>query len=580
MKTLLRLLGFLRPYAGWVALSVLTGTAAVAAGIGLMGTSAFLIARAAQQPSISVLQVAIVGVRFFGLSRAVLRYLERLVSHSVNFRLLAQLRVWFYRAVEPLAPARLVDARSGDLLSRAVSDIDTLENFYVRAVAPPFTALLVTLGVSLFVGRYHPALAALLLAALLLVGVGLPLLAHLLSRAPGQASVAQRASLNAYLVEQVQGAADLAAFGQTEAHLQRALAAGRNLRASQAVLGRVGALANALSVLVSGLAVWGVLAVGVPFTGQRFDGISLAVLVLVVMASFEAVNPLAAAAQQLPSSLAAANRLFQLADEPPAVAAPPAPAASPAASDIRIRGLWFGYRQGEGPVLQDISIDLPPGRHVALVGPSGAGKTTLLHLLLRFWDFSQGEIMMDGRDIREYDPDAVRRHMVMIGQSTYLFAGSLRQNLLLACPQAAPEDLADAVQGAQLTDVIERLPQGLDTWLGERGVLLSGGERQRVALARALLRLNSQPGGILLLDEPSVHLDVENEARFWAALRPAARGRSMLLVTHRLAGLENMDEIVLLRGGRVIERGRHDALLRQGGAFARLWEIHRQALPG
>ena len=224
-------------------------------------------------------------------------------------------------------------------------------------------------------------------------------------------------------------------------------------------------------------------------------------------------------------------------------------------------------------------MDLPPGKKVALVGASGAGKSTLFSLLLRFWEFSQGEICLGGRDIRRLAPEVARQWMVAIGQTTYLFSGSLRQNLLMANPQASDEALASAVEGAQLTDVIARLPHGLDTWVGERGAHLSGGEAQRVALARAQLRLNSQPGGILLLDEHTVHLDVENEQRFWTALRAAAAGRSLLLITHQLAGLEAMDEIIVLKDGRVVERGRHADLVQAGGTFARLWQIHCQSLP-
>jgi ATP-binding cassette, subfamily C, bacterial CydC len=579
MSSLVRLLQFLGPFRWQVTLSVLVGAAAVSASIGLLGTSAYLIASAALHPSVAALQVAIVGVRFFGISRAVLRYLERLITHDVNFRLLVQLRAWFYRALEPLAPARLLDFRSGDLLSRAVNDIDTLENFYVRAVAPPLIALLVTAGVSLFVGRYHPLLAGLLLAALLLAGAGLPLLAYLLSRSAGRASVTGRSRLSAGLVDLLQGASDLAAYSQSEQYLQRVLDAGRSLSTAQHGLGRVGALVNALSLLLSGLAVWGVLVLGVPLVGSRLDGVSLAVLVLVVLASFEAVNPLAPAAQHLETSLAAARRLFQLVDAPPAVRSPAGALPGPRSPDLRIRELSFGYLPGEPLALDGFSLDLPAGRQVALVGPSGSGKSTLFNLLLRFWDFSQGEICLDGQDIRSFMPEDVRRWLVVINQSTYLFASSLRQNLLLAQPRVSAADLQAAIEGAQLIETVAQLPQGLDTWVGERGVQLSAGERQRVALARAMLRLNDQPGGILLLDEPTANLDVENERRFFTALRTAATGRSLVLITHRLGGLEDLDEIVVLRGGQVIERGRQADLLQDGGEFARLWEIHRQSLP-
>src|SRR5512133_565583 len=288
------LLSFLRPFAGQVALSVLLGVAAIASSIGLLGTSAYLIAYAALHPSVAVLQVAIVGVRFFGISRAVFRYLERLGAHSVNFSLLARLRVWFYSLLEPLAPARLQTLHSADLLGRVTTDIETLENFYVRAVAPPLVALIITLGVSAFVGQYDSHLGLLLAGALLLSGVGLPLLVHLLARRPGRAMVDRRAALNALVLDSLQGMPDLLAFGRGADQLARISAASQALHREQARLARIGALGNALGVLVTGLTLWGLLMLAIPLVraplSGGLDGISLAVLALVTLASFEAVT--------------------------------------------------------------------------------------------------------------------------------------------------------------------------------------------------------------------------------------------------------------------------------------------------
>jgi ATP-binding cassette, subfamily C, bacterial CydC len=574
-NTLAQLLFFLRPFWRWVLLSVLMGSVTIVSGIGLLGTSAYLIAYAALQPSIAVLQVAIVGVRFFGINRAVFRYLERLVSHSVNFRLLAELRVWFYRTLEPLAPARLQGHRSADLLSRAVADIETLENFYVRAVAPPLVALVITAGSAWFVGRYDPRLGLMLALAMLVSGGLLPLMVHLLNRIPGAELIDRRARLNTALVDGVQGMPDLLVYGQGQVHLDHIHAAGQSISQVQWKLAQGGALANALLVLITGLALWAALLIAVPLVGQQIDGITLAVLTLMVMASFEAAAPLIPAAQHLESSLQSARRLFSLLDAEPEVREPVNPQPLPPLLDLKITDLTFGYPGTTVPALSGFDLDLPEGKAVALVGQSGAGKTTLLNLLLRFWDFDQGQIELAGCDIRAYHPEELRRKMAVIAQTTYLFTGTLRQNLLLAHPAASPAELERAIQQAQLVELVSQMPQGLDTWTGERGMQLSGGERQRLAVARALLR----DARLWLLDEPTANLDAANERLLLAALSQARVGRSLIYITHRLIGMEAMDEILVLQDSRVIERGTHAELLAAKGRYYQMWQVQAEILP-
>jgi ATP-binding cassette, subfamily C, bacterial CydC len=570
-----RLLVLLRPFAGWIALSVLLGSATIAAGIGLLGTSAFLIARAAEQPSIAALQVAIVGVRFFGITRGVFRYLERLVSHSVNFRLLSRLRVAIYKALEPLAPARLQTLHSGDLLSRAVADIETLENFYVRAVAPPVVAFVVTLGMSLFAGLYHPSLAYILAGGLLVGGTLVPVVARMLARQPGRDAIEQRAQLRAAVIDSIQGMPDLASNNRSEQYIQNIVSFSTVMGRSQQYLAWTNGVSSALMVLVSGITLWLVLWAAIPLVNAGFfDGVALTVLALVTIASFEAVNPLGQAAQQLESSLHAARRLFALMDATPEITQHANPCPPPDRSDIIVRNVSFRYLPELPDALQSIDIDLPVGKRLAVVGPSGAGKTSLANLLLRLWEYQSGEIILGGRDLRCYDPRDVRRQFGVVSQRTYMFSGSVWENLTLANPHASVAQVERALAQAGLFEWVNKLPAKLDTWIGERGLQMSGGERQRLALARCFL----QDAPVLLLDEPTANLDALTESRLLSTIAALMAGRSVLWITHRLVTMELADEIVVLEAGRIVQRGTHAALITQPGLYYRMWSMQNRIL--
>ena len=575
MRTALRLIGFLRGMTGWVILSVLLGASTVASSVALMGTSAYLISAAALRPSIAALEVAIGGVRFFGLARGVLRYLERLASHNANFRLLARLRVWFYRAVEPLAPARLADYRAGDLLTRAVEDINTLEDFFVRALAPPAAAALVLVGVCWFTIGYAPSSALALGGAFLLAGLAAPLLLLALSRAPARRQVALRASLNALLTDGIQGLADTLAFG-AEGEQQARL---NDLNAELAALERrqawIAGLSAALMSLFSHGGAWAVLVLAIPLVAAgRLEGVMLAVLALAAQASFEAAAPLPQSALTFESSLAAGRRLFEIAEDQAAVVIPPVPITLPPATRLEVRGLRFRYAPDDPPALDGLDLDLAPGRSVALVGPSGAGKTTLMRLLLRLWDYSEGQIRLGGADLRCLDPEAVRSRFAVVAQNPYIFDATIEENLRLARPWATQDELLGSLEAAHLADFVSRLPQGLNTWVGEHGLRLSGGERQRLALARALL----QDAPILLLDEPVAHLDALTARAVLEAILASARGRSLLLCTHSLILLEQVDEICVLRGGRIVERGDFGSLLVHKGLLYSYFQIQQDQL--
>lgn len=575
-QTILRLLALVTPVTRWMLLAALLGVLTVASGIGLMATAAWIIASAALHPPVGTLHVAIAGVRLFGISRGVFRYLERYVSHYATFRLLARLRVWFYAGIEPLAPARLMGQRSGDLLARAVADIDVLENVYLRALAPPLVALVVGAGMTGFMALLDVRLALSLAFYLVLAGVGVSVLVQVLNRRTGAALIQTRADLNMALVDGVQGMADLLAYGAAPRQWSRVNALNRQLQRQQSQQAWNTGLHTALSsLLVSGAAITA-LVIAIPLVrAGALDGVLLAVVLLATLASFEAVLPLPAAFQQWGHNLTAARRLFELIPagdmRQTALNARPVdvPARRGTPGRVEFRDVSLRYTPDDPPALAGVSFVLEPGATVAVVGSSGAGKTSLINLLLRFWDPDAGQIVIGGRDLSTLPPDAARAWCGVVSQQTYLFNATIRDNLRLANPAAADADLERAAQAAQMHSFIASLPDGYDTWVGEQGLALSGGERQRLAVARAILK----DAPILLLDEPTAHLDPPTGRALLDTVFAALADCTILMITHHLDGLAAVDQILVLDAGRITERGTHADLMQLGGAYRRLWDV-------
>ena len=527
-----------------LALAAVLGALTVLFGVGLMATAGYLISRAAERPAVLSLIVAIVAVRFFGLGRPVIRYLERLASHDTALRVLGRVRARFYQRIEPLAPAHLDSYREGDLLSRMVADVDALQNLYLRGLGPALVAVLagaVSVGVA---AAFLPGAALVLAVGLLAGGLAVPALSGGLSRFAGRRQAAARGRLSAELVELVGGAPEIVAFGAESERLAEIQAADHVLVS----LARRDALAtgaaDGLGLLVSGLTVAGVLALAVGASaGGRLDRVLLALLALLALASFEAVTPLAAAARELSKTLAAGRRILQLTNDEPLVRDPEEPALAPSwPFAVALEDVRAGYPHQPHPALDGISLRLEPGERVALVGPSGAGKTTVVNLLLRFLDPQAGRVTVAERDAHRYRQQDIRRMIAVAGQESHLFTASVRDNVRLARPGASDPEIEQALRRARIWDWISELPEGLDTLVGEQGRALSGGQRQRIVLARALLAA----APVLVLDEPTAHLDPGTASELIADVFSAAGGQSVLLITHRTEGLELVDRVVSL----------------------------------
>jgi ATP-binding cassette subfamily C protein CydCD len=580
-----QLLGFLNGSWGMVALAVLLAGLTIGSSVALMGTSAWLISTAALRPSIASLQVAIVSVRLFGITRAAFRYLERLTSHGVTFRLLRNIRVWFYSRLEPLAPARLLDFRAGDLVARAIADVETLENLFIRVLSPPMTALCVAAGACIFLLLNGAADVAAVLAGLFfLAGFAMPVSAWYLARRPGARLIADRASLHAQLVDGIQGMADILAFGRANDRLRRLQATGASYAAGQRLMAGIGGLHSGMSSILINLGLWLTLLLVIPaVSAGRISGVMLASLALVVLASFEAVSALPLAGQMLPGTQAAAKRLLDVVSMEPAVTAAPEPSRNheTTAADkppeqprqrlpsLRFTNVSFVYPGRVHPALNRLSLKVEAGQFVAVVGPSGAGKSTIANLLLRFWEYNSGEIRLGGTSIRALTPDEARAQIGYVSQDAYFFDTSVFENLRLARRGVTAGEVEQAARHAQIHDLIVSLPNGYDTLIGEHGAHLSVGERQRLGIARLVIK----DAPIWILDEPTANLDALTERQVLSSLFALMGSKTALLITHRLAGLEQFRQILVMDHGAIVEHGEHTRLLAAGGLYSRLWNL-------
>jgi ATP-binding cassette subfamily C protein CydC len=580
----------------WALLGICLSLAALLANMALLALSSWFIASMAIAGSAGIVMeysLASTGVRALALARAGGRYLERLVNHGTTFRILTGLRVWFFRRIEPLSPARLERYRSGDLLSRIRADIDTLDDFYVRGVVPMIVALLAAAFIFAFLARFDARLAWIDAAALASAGVLLPLALRRLAERPGRERVLRAADLRASVVEQVHGMAELIALGVVEERGRRIMATSREMDGHQRALSSFQGIGDSGLIAAASLAVWGAALILVPeVVNGGLPRADLAMLTVFVLASFEAIMPLPVVFQKAGEMAAAARRLFEIIDAEPAVSEPAAetiavkvfdaagvtgafhavqptgavgvsgaadaiqPAGAPAAGakaapsslGLSIRDLRFRYESDLPWVFDGLSLEVPPGSRIAIVGPTGAGKSTLVSILLRFREYEVGSIRLvegngRGYELRGLRGEEARSLFSVVPQSPYLFHSTIRENLLIAA-SLNEEAIHSALAAAQLETFISRLPDGLDTIVGETGAEVSGGELKRIAVARALLK----EAPVYVLDEPTEGLDEGTADALLSAVEEKTRGRTLIIISHRARDISLAQEVIRLAG--------------------------------
>ena len=570
MKThvaFLRLFRVIRPQIPILSLGVISEILkyVITLWIGLLGVDLLRLARAGEDSSV------LIPVGILILVLAVLRgffgYLSPYLSHVGAYRLLADLRDQFYRTIEPLAPAALMHRRTGDVVSVAGNNVETLELFFAHTIAPLVTAIVIPILVFLFLFLIHPVIAGVYGVCTLFIAL-IPRLAMYLNDERGELLRILIADINSFLIDSVQGIREILAFSRSRSRYDQVMGLNHRYQEEYGLYVRKNSFVTASFLLLISGGIILLLAVSSLLSAAgEIDPLTLPIVVLFASAGFSSMANIIDVSKQFSLTFAGAKRLYELMDLEPHVAEPKSPETPEYLEpSISIEGVSFRYSDRDPFVLTDISLSVPLGKTVAIVGMTGAGKTTIAHLIMRFWDPERGKIMIGGHDIKTLPLTLLRDTVAMVTQDIFLLNTSIMENIRLGRSDASDEEVMAAAEIARIHNFICSLPKGYQTLVGERGVRLSGGERQRIAIARAILK--NAP--VLILDEATSALDTCTELEIREALQELSSGRTVLIIAHRLSTIIHADKILVIRGGQIVEEGIHKELLEKNGVYASL----------
>ncbi|MDW3778043.1 cysteine/glutathione ABC transporter ATP-binding protein/permease CydC [Kluyvera cryocrescens] len=566
MRALLPYLALYKRHKWLLSLGVILAIVTLLASIGLLTLSGWFLSASAVVGFAGAYSfnymLPAAGVRGAAIIRTAGRYFERLVSHDATFRVLQHLRVFTFSKLLPLSPAGLARFRQGELLNRMVADVDTLDHLYLRVISPLigalFVILVVTVGLSILDVSLALTLGGIMLATLLL----LPPLFYRAGKPTGEQLTTLRGQYRQQLTGWLQGQAELTIFNASERYRKQMEQTELSWHDAQRRQSELTALSQALMLLIGGAAVIAMLWLAAGGVGDNLQpGALIALFVFCALAAFEALAPVTGAFQHLGQVIASALRVSQIIEQQPEVSFPTQTGSVPPQVALTLSQVSFTYPGQPQPALENLSLHINAGEHIAILGRTGCGKSTLLQLLTRAWDPQQGTVQLNEMALNSIDEPTLRRTMTLVPQRVHLFSATLRDNLLLAKPDASDETLSDVLRRTGLEKLLE--DSGLNSWLGEGGRQLSGGELRRLGIARALLH----DAPLMMLDEPTEGLDATTESQILELLADVMRDKTLLMVTHRLRGLARFNQIIVMDNGQIIEQGNHAELLAKQGRY-------------
>ncbi|EHK0943388.1 TPA: cysteine/glutathione ABC transporter ATP-binding protein/permease CydC [Citrobacter farmeri] len=566
MRALLPYLTLYKRHKWMLTLGIVLAIVTLLASIGLLTLSGWFLSASAVAGFAGIYSfnymLPAAGVRGAAITRTAGRYFERLVSHDATFRVLQHLRIHTFSKLLPLSPAGLARYRQGELLNRIVADVDTLDHLYLRVISPLVGAFVVIMVVTIGLSVLDVTLACTLGGVMLLTLFIMPPVFYRAGKTTGQNLTHLRGQYRQQLTAWLQGQAELTIFGASDRYRAQMETTELQWHEAQRRQSELTALSQALMLLIGAVAILLMLWMAAGGVGGNVQpGALIALFVFCALAAFEALAPVTGAFQHLGQVIASAVRITELTEQKPEVAFPTDVSDVPAQVTLTLRDVSFSYPEQAQKALDSLSLQVNPGEHIAILGRTGCGKSTLLQLLTRAWDPQQGEILLNDRPIAALNEATLRKTISVVPQRVHLFSATLRDNLLLAAPDASDEQLADTLRRVGLEKLLD--DTGLNSWLGEGGRQLSGGELRRLAIARALLH----DAPLMLLDEPTEGLDATTESQMLELLADVMREKTLLMVTHRLRGLARFDQIIVMDNGQIIEQGNHADLLAQQGRY-------------